>query len=41
MNLASFADIVAEHAAGRQSLEAAEGMASFHQKRDAAWFRPA
>ena len=41
MNLASFADIVAEHAAGRQSLEAAEGMASFHQKRDAAWYRPA
>jgi N-methylhydantoinase A len=31
--------IVAEHAAGRQSAEAAEGLASFHEKRDAAWYR--
>ncbi len=34
-----FAAIVAEHAAGRQSAEAAEGLASFHAKRDAAWYR--
>ncbi len=36
-----FAAIVAEHAAGRQSAEATEGMASFHAKRDAAWYRKA
>jgi hypothetical protein len=36
-----FAAIVAEHAAGRQSAEAAEGLASFHEKRDAAWYRKA
>ena len=36
---ADFAAIVAAHAAGRQSTEAAEGMASFHEKRDAAWYR--
>ncbi len=41
VNHANFAAIVAEHAAGRQSIEAAEGMASFHQKRDAAWYRKA
>ena len=34
-----FAAIVAEHAAGRQSAEAAEGLASFHEKREAAWYR--
>lgn len=33
-----FGAIVAEHAAGRQSAEAAEGLASFHEKRDAAWY---
>jgi methylglutaconyl-CoA hydratase len=33
-----FAAIVAEHAAARQSAEAAEGLASFHGKRDAAWY---
>ena len=36
-----FAAMVAEHAAGRQSAEAAEGLASFHEKRDAAWYRAA
>lgn len=36
-----FAAIVAEHAAGRQSDEAAEGLASFHEKREASWYRPA
>jgi methylglutaconyl-CoA hydratase len=36
-----FAAIVAEHAAGRQSAEAAEGLASFHEKRDASWYRKA
>ncbi|MFN0161070.1 MAG: enoyl-CoA hydratase-related protein [Burkholderiales bacterium] len=36
-----FAAVVAEHAAGRQSAEAAEGLASFHEKRDAAWYKPA
>ncbi len=35
-----FGAIVAEHAAGRQSAEAAEGLASFHEKRDAAWYPP-
>lgn len=29
---------IAAHAAGRQSEEAAEGMASFHEKREAAWY---
>ncbi|MBL8384215.1 MAG: enoyl-CoA hydratase/isomerase family protein [Burkholderiales bacterium] len=33
-----FAAIVAEHAAGRQSAEAAEGLASFHEEREAAWY---
>lgn len=33
-----FDAIVAAHAAGRQSAEAAEGMASFHEKREAAWY---
>jgi len=33
-----FGAIVAEHAAARQSAEAAEGLASFHEKRDAAWY---
>lgn len=37
----NFSDIVAAHAAGRQSTEAAEGMASFEQKRDATWYRKA
>ena len=35
----NFDAIVAAHAAGRQSAEAAEGMASFHDKRDASWYR--
>ena len=39
LNHANFAAIVAEHGMGRQSAEAAEGMASFHEKRDAAWYR--
>jgi methylglutaconyl-CoA hydratase len=33
-----FGALVAEHAAGRQSAEASEGLASFHEKRDAAWY---
>ena len=41
VNHANFAAIVADHAAGRQSAEAAEGMASFHEKRDASWYRKA
>ncbi len=36
--IAHFDAIVAAHAAGRQSAEAAEGMASFHEKREAAWY---
>lgn len=33
-----FDAVVAAHAAGRQSAEAAEGMASFHEKREASWY---
>ena len=38
MHRSHFAAIVAEHAAARQSAEAAEGLASFHEKREAAWY---
>ena len=33
-----FDAIVATHAAGRQSAEAREGLASFHEKREASWY---
>jgi methylglutaconyl-CoA hydratase len=35
----TFARLVAQHAAKRQSAEAAEGLASFVEKRPAAWYR--
>ena len=35
---ADFDAMVAGHAAGRQSAEAAEGLASFREKREAAWY---
>jgi methylglutaconyl-CoA hydratase len=35
-----FARLVAQHAAKRQSAEAAEGLASFAEKRPARWYRP-
>ena len=35
-----FADLVASHAAKRQTAEAAEGFASFVDKRDPAWYPP-
>ena len=38
MNDAAFEALVAEHAAKRQSAEAAEGLASFLEKRDASWY---
>ena len=37
----TFARLVAQHAAKRQSEEAAEGLASFAEKRPARWYRPA
>lgn len=37
----AFARVVAQHAARRQSEEAAEGLASFAEKRPARWYRPA
>jgi methylglutaconyl-CoA hydratase len=36
----TFARLVAQHAAKRQSVEAAEGLASFAEKRPARWYRP-
>lgn len=36
--MADFDAIVAAHATGRQSAEAAEGLASFHDKREASWY---
>jgi len=36
-----FARLVAQHAAKRQSAEATEGLASFAERRAAAWYRPA
>ena len=35
----TFDRLVAQHAAKRQSAEAAEGLDSFRQKRPAAWYR--
>jgi len=36
----TFARLIAQHAAKRQSEEAAEGLASFAEKRPARWYRP-
>ena len=41
MSDSTFARLVASHAAKRQSEEAAEGLASFTEKRPARWYRPA
>ena len=41
MSDAEFDALVAEHAAKRQSAEAAEGLTSFHERRDASWSRSA
>jgi len=41
MSDGTFARLVASHAAMRQSEEAAEGLASFTEKRPARWYRPA
>jgi methylglutaconyl-CoA hydratase len=40
MGDATFARLTAHHAARRQSAEAAEGLASFAEKRPARWYRP-
>ncbi|MEQ8497091.1 MAG: enoyl-CoA hydratase, partial [Gammaproteobacteria bacterium] len=38
VNDAAFERLVAEHAAKRQSAEAAEGLASFAEKRHGSWY---
>jgi methylglutaconyl-CoA hydratase len=35
-----FARLIEQHAAKRRSAEAAEGLASFREKRPAKWYRP-